>query len=88
MSELVIRLDEQLALQLSEIASHDYNGDQSAAISDALLLFFLQPLRKDRRRVAKLIFEMREQVQKAGGVSDKEITRLIKEYRQQKRASA
>lgn len=87
MSELVIRLDEQLASQLSQIASHDYNGDQSAAISDALLLFFLQPLRKDRRRVARLIYEMREQVQKAGGISDKQVTRLIKEYRQQKQAA-
>lgn len=88
MSELVIRLDEQLAAQLSELASHNYNGDQNAAISDALLLFFLQPLRKDRRRIARRIYEMREHAQKSGGVSESKIANLVKEYRQQKRATA
>ena len=86
MSEFVVRLDEQLASRLSTVVSQYYNGDQNAAIADALLLFFLQPIRQDRRRLARLIYEMREQVQAAGGVSEKEIDRLVHEYRRETRA--
>jgi hypothetical protein len=86
MSELVIRLDDQLASRLSEVVSEHYNGDQNSAVADALLFFFLQPIRKDRRRLARLIYEMREQVQAAGGVAEKDIARLIKEYRRGQRA--
>ncbi len=49
MAELVLRIDEQLASRLSLVAREHYDGDQNAAISDALLLLFLQPIRKDRR---------------------------------------
>jgi len=71
--------------RLSKVAHEHYDDDQSAAISDALLLLFLQPIRKDRRRLARLIYEIREQVQAAGGVTEKELDRLIKEYRQRKK---
>ena len=85
MSELVLRLDDQLATRLSIIAQEQYDGDPNAVISDALRLLFLQPIRKDRRKIARLIDEMRAQVQAAGGVTEKKIDQLIKEYRQQKR---
>ena len=88
MSELVVRIDDQLASRLSEVVSEDYNGDQNAAVADALLFFFLQPIHRDRRRLARLIYQMREHVRAAGGVAEKDITRLIKEYRQRKRSQS
>ncbi len=72
--------------RLSKIAPEDYGGDQNTAVTDALLLLFLQPIRKDRRRLARLIYELREQVQAAGSVTEKDIDRLIDEYRERKRA--
>lgn len=84
MAELVLKLDDQLASRLSLLAQEHYDGDQNAVISDALRLLFLQPIRKDRRRLARLIDEIRAEVRAAGGVAEKEIDRLIKEYRQQK----
>ena len=47
---------------------------------------FVQPIRKDRRKIACLIDEIRTEVQATGGVTEKEIDHLIKKYRQQKRA--
>lgn len=86
MSELVLRLDDQLATRLSSIAQEQYDGDPNAVVSDALRLLFLQPIRKDRRKIARIIDEIRAEVQAAGGVPEKRIDQLIKKYRQQKRA--
>ncbi len=86
MAELILKLDEELAIRLSTLAQEQYNGDPNAVVSDALRLLFLQPIRKDRRRLARLIDEMRAQVQAAGGATEKEIDRLIGEYRQRRRA--
>jgi len=86
MSELVLKLDDQLATRLSILAQEHYDGDPNAVVSDALRLLFLQPIRKDRRKIVRLIDEIRAQVQAAGGVTEKKIDHLIREYRQQKGA--
>jgi predicted transcriptional regulator len=86
MAELVLKLDDHLATRLSMIAQEQYDGDPNAVVSDALRLLFLQPIQKDRRKIAQLIDDIRVEVQAAGGVTEKEIDQLIKEYRQQKRA--
>lgn len=86
MTELVLTIDDHVASRLSKIAHEEYNGDQNAVISDALLLLFLQPIPKARREMAKLIYEIRTQVQAAGGITEDEIDHLIKQYRKKKRA--
>jgi hypothetical protein len=88
MSKFVVRIDDQLALRLKRIALEQYDGDENAVISDALLLLFLQPIKPVRRRLAKLIYEVREQVQAAGGVAEKDIDHLIREYRQSKKTTS
>ena len=85
MSELVLKLDDQIATRLSMVAQEQYDGDQNAVVTDALRLLFLQPIRKDRRKIAQLIDEIRAEVQAAGGVTEKEIDQRIKEYRRQNR---
>lgn len=87
MAELVLKLEDQLATRLSRVAQEQYDGDQNAVVSDALRLLFLQPIRKDRRNMARLIDDIRAQVQAGGGVADKDIDRLITEYRQRKSAA-
>lgn len=84
MTKLVLKLDDGLASQLNSLAEKPYKGDENAVVSDALLLLFLQPIRKDRRQLARLIYDIRAQMQAAGGVTDKEIERLRNEYRQRK----
>ena len=86
MSEFTVRIDDLLASHLSRIAQERYAGDHNAAISEALLLLFLQPIQPERRRLAKLIFETRQQVRAAGGVTESEIARLVREYRKHKKA--
>jgi hypothetical protein len=71
--------------RLTKIVPKDC-GDQIAALADALLLSFLPPIPKDCRRLARLVHELREQVQAAGGVTERDIERLIREYRERKRA--
>lgn len=88
MAELTLKLDDQLAARLHSLAREHYNGDQDAVITDALRLLFLQPIRKDRRRLAQLIDEIRAEVQAAGGVTEQEIDHLVRQYRQQKRATS
>lgn len=85
MTEMALKIEDHLAARLSKVAHEHYDGDQNAVVSDALLLLFLQPIRKDRRRLARLIDEIRDQVQAAGGVTEKDIDRLIAEYRQNKK---
>lgn len=86
MTELVLQIDEHIAHHLSKIAKEEYDGDQNAVVVDALLLLFLQSIPKERRELAKLIYEIRNQVQSAGGVTENEIDDLIKNYRQKKRS--
>ncbi len=88
MSEFVVRIDDQLVSRLKRIASTHYNGDENAVISDALLLLFLQPIQPQHQRLAKLIYEVREQAQSAGGVAEKDIDRLIREYRKNKKTTS
>jgi hypothetical protein len=86
MAELALQIEDHLVSRLSTVVKEQYDGDQNAAITDALLLLFLQPIPKDRRRLARLVYELREQVQAAGDVTEKDIDRLIREYRERKRA--
>lgn len=86
MTELVLKNDDHVASRLSKIAHEEYNGDQNAVVSDTLLMLFLQPIPKARREMVKLIYEIRTQVQAAGGVTEDEIDHLIKQYRKKKRA--
>jgi hypothetical protein len=85
MAELVLKIDDGIASRLSKLAHENYDGDQNAAVSDALLLLFFQPIRKERRQLARLIDEICGQVKAAGGVTEKDIDRLIAEYRQDKK---
>ncbi len=73
MSEIVMKLDDQLATRLSIVAQEHYDGDPNAvgAIGAMLRLLLLQPIRKDRRKIARLIDEIRAEVQAAGGVAEK-----------------
>jgi hypothetical protein len=44
MTELVFKVDDNLASRFSDFAKEKYDGDQNAALSEALLLLFLQPV--------------------------------------------
>lgn len=46
MTELIFKVDDNLASRFSKVAEEKYNGDQNAALSDALPLLFLQPTDK------------------------------------------
>lgn len=85
MTQLVLKVEDHIAFRLSKLTQEEYNGDQSAAVSDALLLLFMQPIPKDRRDLAKLIYEIRTQVQSAGGVIENDIDDLVERYRKKKR---
>lgn len=85
MAELVLNIDDSVVSRLSKVVHENYDGDQNAAVSDALLLLFFQPIRKERRRLARLIDEIRGQVKAAGGVTEKDIDQLIKQYRQSRK---
>lgn len=87
MTQLVLKVEDHIAVRLSKLAQEEYNGDQNAVVSDALLLLFMQPIPKDRRDLAKLIYEIRTQVQSAGGVSENDIDDLIEQVRKEKRSS-
>ena len=84
MAELILKIEDSVASRLSKVAHEHYDGDQNAAVSEALLLLFFQPIRKERQRLARLIDEIRGQVKAAGGVTEKDVDRLIAEYRQNK----
>jgi len=86
MTELIFKVDDNLASRFSSVAKERYNGDKNAAMSDAFLLLFLQPIRNDRRRLAGLIDEIRAQVRDASGITEKDIDKKIAEYRRKKRA--
>ncbi len=85
-AELTLKLDDQLATRLSSVAREHYEGDPNVVVSDALCLLFLQPIRKERRRVAKVIDEIRTHAQAAGGITEKEIDQAVAAYRQRNKA--
>jgi hypothetical protein len=69
---------------LSAKGKKHYDRNPNTVVTNALRLLFLQPIRQDRRKIALLIDEIRAEVKAAGGVAEKNIDHLIKEYRQKK----
>jgi len=51
---------------------------------DSNIIHHLHPIKKNRRQLAKYIYQIRSQVQMSGGVSDNDLTQFVENYQSKK----
>jgi len=88
MTELRIKVEPELAQEFQEISHAVFQGNDSRAFQQAVQLLRLFQEGDHFERFWEIADRIRKQVQKAGGLSAKEIDRLVREARAQKRQAA
>ncbi len=85
MTELRIKVEPELAQEFQELSRAVFQGNDGRAFQQAILLLRLFQDGDHFERFWEIADRIRKQVQKAGGLSAKEIDRLVREARTQKR---
>jgi hypothetical protein len=88
MTELRIKVEPESAQQFQELSRSAFQGNEGRAFQQAVLLLRLSQERDSFERFWEIADHMRKQVQKAGGLSAKEIDRLVRESRARRRKNA
>ena len=88
MTELRIKVEPELAQEFQKISHAAFQGNDSRAFQQAIELLCLFQNGNHFERFWEIADRIRAQVQKAGGLSAKEIDRLVREARAQKRQPA
>jgi hypothetical protein len=88
MTELRIKVEPELAQEFQKISHTVFQGNDSQAFQQAIQLLRLFQDGNHFERFWEIADRIRKQVQKAGGLSAKEIDRLVREARAQQRQPA
>jgi len=88
MTELRIKVEPELAQEFQRISHTVFQGNDSQAFQQAIQLLRLFQDGNHFERFREIADRIRKQVQKAGGLLAKEIDRLVREARAQKRQPA
>jgi Arc/MetJ-type ribon-helix-helix transcriptional regulator len=86
---ITVEIQPQLEKDFKEIVQKFYNGDECAAINEAVKLFVEREKRKNmtwEKRFDAALETVRERVDARGGISDEEIEQAVQRVRQRKRA--
>ena len=82
---ITLEIQPQLEKDFRAIVQKFYNGDECAAINEAVKLFIEESMTWEERFDGALE-SVRERVDAKGGISDEEIEQAIQRARQRKRA--
>ena len=83
MTQLSIKVDDDLAAKFKEIAAKKFNGDDTLAFETALKCL-LSNEDQQLLRLDEMVEKIQNEIVTAGGVSDNEIDSYIAAYRRQK----
>ncbi|MBC8180503.1 hypothetical protein H8E88_05195 [candidate division KSB1 bacterium] len=85
MTELTLKVDDDIALKFKEISEQKFHGDETVAFKFALKHLLVEEDR-DMFRFEQIFEQIQDEIKSAGRVTDKEIDTLIAAYRQKKKA--
>ncbi|MDZ7291953.1 MAG: hypothetical protein ONB44_17065 [candidate division KSB1 bacterium] len=85
MTELVLKVDDSLAARFKEISLQKFRGDDVLAFECALKSL-LSEEERDLFHLEQIIEQIQDDIERAGGMTDKEIDAYISTFRQKKRA--
>jgi hypothetical protein len=85
MTELQIKVEPESAQEFKTIAQKVFRGNDSLAFTRAVQFLRLLDDQDHFERFWEVADRIRKQVQKAGGLSAKEIDRLVRESRERRR---
>ncbi len=85
MTELTLKVDDALAIRFKEISEKKFHGDETLAFEYALK-HLLSEGDREMLRLEQIVEQIQDEIENAGGVTEKEIDSFIAAYRQKKRA--
>ena len=85
MTELNIKVDDKLAKRFKELSSKKFHGDDSLAFEHALNTL-LSDEDLNMIRLEQIVEKIQDEIEAAGGVTEKEIDAYIAAYRREKSA--
>jgi len=85
MTELVLKIDENLAAKFREVSLQRFEGDDALTFELALKTL-LSNDELDMLRFEQIVEQIQDDIEAAGGMTDKEIDACIATYRKEKRA--
>lgn len=84
MTELVLKVDNNLAERFKKISLQKFQGDESLAFEQALKSLLSED-ELDMIRLEQIVEQIQNEIKNAGGVTAKEIDAYIAAYRRNKR---
>jgi len=85
MTELTLKVDDDIALKFKQISMQKFHGDETLAFEFALKqLLSVEDL--EMLRFEQIFEQIQDEIENAGGVTEKEIDAFIAAYRHKKRS--
>lgn len=88
MTELLIKVQPEVAQEFKEISEKFFKGDDSLTFHQAVRLLHLLQEADHFERFWEIADQLRRKVNQAGGLSQKEIDQLVQESRRKRRVKA
>lgn len=85
MTELIFKVDDDLAERFKEISLQKFHGDETLAFEYALKSLLSEEDR-EMLRLEQIVEQIQAEIETAGGVTEKEIDDYIAAYRHKKTA--
>jgi len=84
MTELTLKVDDHIASKFKQISMQKFHGDETLAFKFALK-HLLSDEERGMLRFEHIFEQIQDEIEKGGGITEKEIDTLIAAYRQKKR---
>ncbi len=84
MTELVLKVADDIAEQFKKVSLQKFHGDETLAFEFALK-HLLSDEERGMLRFEQIFEQIQDEIEKGGGITEKEIDTLIAAYRQKKR---
>lgn len=86
MTEILIKVQPEVAREFKEISGKFFKGDDSLAFQQAVRLLHLLQESDHFERFWEIADQLRRKVNRAGGLSAKEIERMVQESRKRRKS--
>lgn len=84
MTKITLKIDDDLAARFKDIASKKFDGDDTLAFEHALKCL-LSEENREMLRLEQIVEQIQDEIETAGGVTEKEIDAYIAAYRHKKK---
>lgn len=85
MTELVLKVADNIAERFKKVSQQKFHGDETLAFESAVK-HLLSIEEQEMLRLEQIVDQIQDEIEMAGGITDKEIDALIAAYRLKKRS--